>query len=238
MSGDPHREQEEEGRKEATRRERGMDATRTDQALRLIGIGADASVSDDAMSTPLHFAAQSGHEGFATLIAEGADVAASNRLSGANPLHFAAGGGHVRVAKALLDAGADLASTTNCGCTALHSASVGGQAVMTKFLLEKGADVAATNGRGATALHHAAVWGSVEVARGLGPFRTPMRPSPWRAPLSLPCHLALLSRMLSTLNGDVAPPALARTPADNSALSPPHGLLQCFRAWGPSPAWR
>ena len=157
-----------------------VDAVRTEQALRLIGGGSDASVNDDAlhdvmstrddvMSTPLHFAAHGGHEGVATLIAEGADVAASNRFSGATPLHFAAGGGHVGVATALLDAGADLASTTRCGCTALHSAAVGGQAVMTKFLLDKGADVAATNGRGSTALHHAAVWGNVGVARGFSP---------------------------------------------------------------------
>ena len=122
MSGDPHQEQgqEEEVRKQAQRREQVVDSMRTEQALRLIGVGADASASDDVMSTPLHSAAHGGHEVLAsTLIKAGADIASANRFSGAAPLHFAAGGGHVGVAKALLDAGADLASTTDCGCTAL-----------------------------------------------------------------------------------------------------------------------
>ena len=100
------------------------------------------------------------------------------------------------------------------------SAAVGGHAVMTRFLMEKGADVAATNSPGATALHHAAAWGNVGVARGLSPFRTSLRPSPWRAPQPSPCQPALLPRVLSTLARRFAPPgAGAHSRCEASSVS-------------------
>ncbi len=131
------------------------------------------------------------------LLANGADVSASDRYLGETPLHRAAGGGHAEVVRLLLAAGADAEAKDALGETPLHwaaaralvcvdapnsrearaaaeqganpgeSADVAGYVESVRLLLAAGADVNASDRKGRMPLHRAAAVGYANVLREL-----------------------------------------------------------------------
>ena len=113
--------------------------------------------------TPLHIAANVGHNEITELlIANGADVNAKG-LHSRTPLHYAAIGGSRKFAELLIANGADVNAKSKIGLTSLHNAAVHGQKDFVELLIANGADVNATKGAGGTALHSAANFGHKEV---------------------------------------------------------------------------
>ncbi|MFL2545105.1 MAG: ankyrin repeat domain-containing protein [Longimicrobiales bacterium] len=123
-----------------------IEATRladVEAVMALIEGGADVNeVTGDGL-TPLHIAAQSGHERIVELLlAAQAEVNPTTRIGEYTPLHLASGKAHYVVVGKLLEAGADVdAVTSSSFATALHLAAqvVGGGAAV-ELLLAHGAD--------------------------------------------------------------------------------------------------
>lgn len=70
-------------------------------------LGADSNAQQGSRSTPLHCAAEVGHDGMVQLLLDyWADPNAKNN-SGSTPLHIAVKGENYLVVKVLLDSGAD-----------------------------------------------------------------------------------------------------------------------------------
>merc|ERR1712039_958760 len=88
--------------------------------------------------TPLHMAAERGHDGtLQLLLAAGSHVNATD-LQGMTALHWAARMGHEKVVVALLAARADLNAKSGAGYTPLAMAEDWGTASMTRLLRESG----------------------------------------------------------------------------------------------------
>lgn len=86
----------------------------------LLAYGANPSLHNEDGDTPLHMAAQNGHEAIAGLLLDaGADANAPNgpKGTGFRPLHDACFYGHTAVAALLLEFGADDSATTHDGRT-------------------------------------------------------------------------------------------------------------------------
>ena len=104
------------------------------------GVGVDVSAEDGFRWTPLHFAAQHGHEAAArVLLDRGADVsaAATSGYGSRTTLHFAAENGHEAVARLLLDRGADVSAAATGGYggrTPLHFAAGNGHEAVARLL--------------------------------------------------------------------------------------------------------
>ncbi|CAI9725800.1 serine/threonine-protein phosphatase 6 regulatory ankyrin repeat subunit A-like [Octopus vulgaris] len=118
--------------------------------------------------TPLHMAAQSGHEGLVRILLNSAGVYfdAYTAINGYSPFHLAAQSGHTSVVSLLLSK-----STTQLHCvdkhkrTALHLAAGNGHINMVRLLLGQGADINAVEENGCTALHYASKYGYLNVAK-------------------------------------------------------------------------
>ncbi len=99
---------------------------------------------DDDGNTPLHWAAQEGHEDVAKfLLTSGANVNARNN-NGSTPLHDAADGGHKGVAELLLANKAAVNAKDNHGVTPLHWAVQEGHEDVAQLLRHHGGVDSAT----------------------------------------------------------------------------------------------
>lgn len=119
---------------------------------------------DGEGGTPLHRAAEVGHdECVALLLALGADVHWRGRY-GLTPLHVAAFHGHTGCVEQVLMAGADLGEKGADGSTPLHNAALNGHSGSVGRLVDAGADLQVMDNYGNTPLHDAALRGHVESA--------------------------------------------------------------------------
>lgn len=123
------------------------------------------SARSENEKTPLHFAAQGGHEEIVDLlIAKGADVNAKN-IAKETPLHYAAAMGYKEVVDLLLAKGAVFNSGTTNGSTPLHYSANFGNSEIVRVLIEKGADINCRNKYGLTPLDLAYIANQSEAAQ-------------------------------------------------------------------------
>ena len=126
----------------------------------LLREGADGNAARGDGLTPLHLAAEGGHEAVAeALIAAGAAVEAGTRIGGYTPLHVAARSGHGGIVLRLLEAGANPnVVATNSGVTALHLAAgaIAGRSAVAALLDHDAAPNARERSSGQTPLIFAA----------------------------------------------------------------------------------
>ena len=114
-----------------------------DVVRELLQRGLDVNAAQGDGMTALHWAAERGDAGLASmLIYAGANTEAVTRIGKYTPLHLAAKRGSPEVTRNLLDAGGDVhAVTTNSGATPLHFAASAGDADVAIALLDAGADI-------------------------------------------------------------------------------------------------
>ena len=119
---------------------------------------------DDKL-TPLHAAAQGGHEEIADLLLAASASPNARAYDGSTPLHAAGANGHAGIVGALLAHGAWPAPFNEAGDTPLHLAAHEGRLEAARLLLDAGADPNARSACGGTPLHAAAERGQVELAQ-------------------------------------------------------------------------
>ena len=127
------------------------------------GMNVNAAMrEDDDTSTPLSFAAQSGHlEVVKYLVGQGANVNAED-----DAFHSAARFGHLEVVKYLVGQGANVNAASWWG-TPLFRAAAGGRLEVVKYLVGQGANVNAATNQGYTPLHQAAAQLELELVQYL-----------------------------------------------------------------------
>ncbi|XP_067125162.1 serine/threonine-protein phosphatase 6 regulatory ankyrin repeat subunit B-like [Centruroides vittatus] len=124
--------------------------------------------SEDYGFTPLHLAADNGHEGTVRVLlnSTGVQTDASTELQGILALHMAARGGHLAAAGLLLSRSTEqLHATDKQGRTPLHMAAANGHKDMVGLLLGQGSDINTGDNNGLTALHYTAKNGYLEVVQ-------------------------------------------------------------------------
>jgi ankyrin repeat protein len=134
-----------------------------------LGKGVDVNAKHENGSTPLHGAAEGGHEEIVELlITEGADLHATtiSMMGGGGwiPLHSAARQGHRGIVELLIEAGTDVNTRDSVGKSTLHDAALVGHKGIVKLLIKKGADLNAKSGYYGTPLHVASSIGHKEIA--------------------------------------------------------------------------
>ncbi|XP_043363209.1 serine/threonine-protein phosphatase 6 regulatory ankyrin repeat subunit B-like isoform X4 [Dermochelys coriacea] len=118
--------------------------------------------------TPLHLAAQSGHESLVRLLLNypGVQVDCQTSLQGSTPLHLAAQHGHTAVIGLLLSKStSQLHLRDKRGRTCLHLAAANGHVEMVRALLGQGAEINVTDKQGWGPLHFAAKSGFLDSVR-------------------------------------------------------------------------
>ncbi|KAF8774112.1 Ankyrin-1 like protein [Argiope bruennichi] len=128
----------------------------------------DTSLSDDYGFTPLHLAAESGHEGVVRVLlnSSGVQTDCATVVQGILPMHLAARGGHLAVAGLLLSRSTDQLQTADKqGRTPLHMAAAQGHREMVGLLLGQGADINVADNNGWTALHYTTRHGFLDVVQ-------------------------------------------------------------------------
>ena len=101
--------------------------------------GADVDFRNQQGFTPLHVAAQKGHNKVAELlIAKGANINTSGRLIGTTPLDSAALLGHKEMVELLIDSGADINPQIITGETPLQRAEQRGHSAIMEILRKHG----------------------------------------------------------------------------------------------------
>ena len=124
--------------------------------------GADMNFRNQQGFTPLHVAAQKGHNKVAELlIAKGANVNTSGRLIGTTPLDSAALLGHKEMVELLIDSGADINPQIITGETPLQRAEQRGHSAIAEILRKHGGKA------GEVTLQLAILKGQKDVAKSL-----------------------------------------------------------------------
>ena len=120
---------------------------------------ADLNAIDSGVRTPLHWAADYGHEAVVRLLlARGASIDIGDD-AGRTALHCAAIQGHEAVVRLLLERGASVDIGDKRGQTALHNAANRGREAVARLLVERGADINVKDVPGNTALDTAYAMG-------------------------------------------------------------------------------
>ena len=132
--------------------------------------GVDVNAKRGDGSTPLHGAAEGGHEEIVELlITAGADLHATtvSMLGGGGwiPLHSAARQGHRGIVELLIEMGTDVNTRDSVGKSTLHDATLEGHKEIVELLINKGADLNAESGYYGTPLHVAGSIGHKEIAK-------------------------------------------------------------------------
>jgi serine/threonine-protein phosphatase 6 regulatory ankyrin repeat subunit B len=130
-----------------------------EDALRLLGGGADADARTPGGHTAFHLACWYGREDLASFWLSHGCHPDGRSSDGGTALHLAANAGREGVVRLLLRAGADARAADNEGLTPLHEACSGGFAAVAHLLLASGADIHAVTAAGATPLHLACMHG-------------------------------------------------------------------------------
>uniref|UniRef100_A0ABM0LU22 Uncharacterized protein LOC100376500 n=1 Tax=Saccoglossus kowalevskii TaxID=10224 RepID=A0ABM0LU22_SACKO len=130
--------------------------------------GKDLGTAHEYGFTPLHLAAQSGHEGLVRLLLNSPgvmpDVATARQ--GTIPIHLAAQSGHIAVVGLLLSKSTNqLHIKDKRGRTGLHLAAANGHYDMVALLIGQGADINTFDKNGWTSLHFAAKAGYLNVVK-------------------------------------------------------------------------
>ena len=131
----------------------------------LLKNGAQVNETDENGNSPLHYAAQGGHDHLATMLLDSnVNVEAKNK-SQISALEQAAAKGHENFVRLLLDRGAEVSSKPGFRDNALYGASLNGSTTLVGLLLNAGADVHTQGGKYGNALQAASYNGKEAVVR-------------------------------------------------------------------------
>ncbi|XP_070555789.1 serine/threonine-protein phosphatase 6 regulatory ankyrin repeat subunit B-like isoform X2 [Ptychodera flava] len=130
--------------------------------------GKDLGTAHEYGFTPLHLAAQSGHEGLVRVLLNSPGVMPDvpTARQGTIPLHLAAQSGHIAVVGLLLSKSTNqLHFKDKRGRTGLHLAAANGHYDMVALLIGQGSDINTFDKNGWTSLHFAAKAGYLNVVK-------------------------------------------------------------------------